>query len=67
MGEATRSWEEKPQGAVPRFELEDYILARMDLRGMSVREPQGAEHYQNRGDVRSRDDAKKTRGSGSVT
>ncbi|MES3093419.1 hypothetical protein O6027_17645 [Sphingomonas aerolata] len=38
MGEATRNWEEKPQGAVPRFELEDYILARMDLKGMSVRE-----------------------------
>ena len=38
MGEATRNWEEKPQEAVPRFELEDYILARMDLKGMSVRE-----------------------------
>jgi hypothetical protein len=38
MGEATRRWTEKPQGAVPRFELEDYILARMDLQGVSVRE-----------------------------
>lgn len=38
MGEATRSWTERPERAVPRFELEDYILARMDLEGVSVRE-----------------------------
>ena len=38
MGEATRSWTEKPEGAIPNFDLEDYILARMDLKGMSVRE-----------------------------
>ena len=38
MGEATRSWMEKPKGAVPSYELEDYILARMDLKGVSVRE-----------------------------
>ncbi len=38
MGEATRSWVEKPRGAIPSFELEDYILARMDLKGVSVRE-----------------------------
>ena len=38
MGEATRSWAEKPKGAAPSFELEDYILARMDLKGVSVRE-----------------------------
>lgn len=38
MGDATRSWVEIPAGAIPRFELEDYILARMDLARVSVRE-----------------------------
>jgi len=38
MGEATRSWAESSTGAIPRFELEDYILARMDLARVSVRE-----------------------------
>ena len=38
MGEATRSWAENPAGAIPSFELEDYILARMDLARVSVRE-----------------------------
>jgi len=38
MGDATRSWAEEPQRAIPGFEIEDYILARMDLRGLSVRE-----------------------------
>lgn len=38
MGGATRSRVDKPQGASSGFEIEDYILARMDLKSYSVRE-----------------------------
>jgi lambda repressor-like predicted transcriptional regulator len=38
MGQPRRSWAGGPEGPGPGFQLEDYILARMDLKGLSVRD-----------------------------
>ena len=37
MGYAKRKWAGGSEGQGPGYQLEDYILARMDLKGLSVR------------------------------